>query len=638
MSGKDKTSEETSGSTSATTTTTAAMTSTAELNIKIPTIKPKLSGSSTYPRWISSLQTYLSLLKVPGTKHRVWHILNGKYTELDPGKEEDDWQMWDDANGVAKLTIINNCEIEVQARIGSFQKAKDAYDELKKAYEGKSVTELGALMKSVTRLAFDDWKLSIQDYIADYGMAWNTFVAITARLDLKNDDGFGEGLKCIAKSEKAKIEFLLDSLPAFYSNTVENIKSKDENYDDVIRKLLQYIPLRQKGRKQGGDTKEDPVVLKAQVDTSKKSKYCIDVKGWKGIGHTEAKCRTKKREGKKAKTLEAEEDDDDAGNVLCIKVGKTEVKDGYFQYDTATTHHTTNQLEALTNVKNGAWEVRGHDGSKSVCKTKGTLTISHNGNIHQLDECLYDPTYSNLISGQRINQQLSTLTLEIDGFHGFISSKKAKVFDVEIDNLGGMWIRGEWGARVSRVESPKELHDRYGHILYDTLKNLPEYPKSAGAPPRCKACEKGKATKPPVPESKVGPIRTTKPLERIHCDLVGPIKPPTPAKQYQYLLVVTDDYSRYMSAKPLRTKDETSDALVEIINILKKASEHLVKHIQADWGGEFRNKDLQIELRQRGIQLKVLTLVGEVSEGVKQYPDTAKPMLLPKEPTAPFLL
>jgi len=26
--------------------------------------------------------------------------------------------------------------------------------------------------------------------------------------------------------------------------------------------------------------------------------------------------------------------------------------------------------------------------------------------------------------------------------------------------------------------------------------------------------------------------------------------------------------------------------------------------IQADWGGEFRNKDLQTELRQRGIQLK----------------------------------
>jgi len=144
------------GEGSSSTSTTAAMTSTAELNIKIPTIEPKLSGASTYPRWVSTLQTYLSLLKVRGTKHRVWQILTGKYIEPDPEKEEDDWQMWDDANGVAKLTIINNCEIEIQARIGSFHKAKDAYDELKKVFEEKSVTELGALMKSVTRLSFDD--------------------------------------------------------------------------------------------------------------------------------------------------------------------------------------------------------------------------------------------------------------------------------------------------------------------------------------------------------------------------------------------------------------------------------------------------------------------------------------------------
>jgi len=489
------------GEGSGSTSTPAAMTSTADLNIKIPTIEPKLSGASTYPRWVSMLQTYLSLLKVPSTKYRVWQVLTGKYTEPDPEKEEDDWQMWDDANGIAKLAIINNCEMEIQARIGSFHKAKDAYDELKNVFEGKSVTELGALMKSVTRLSFDDRKVNIQDHITDYGMAWNAFVAIMARLDLKNDDGFGEGLKCIAKSEKAKVEFLLDSLPAFYSNTVENIKSKEENYNDVIRKLMQYIPLRQKGRKQG-ETKEDPVVLKIdKVDISKKCKYCINVKGWKGIGHIETECRTKKREAKKTKKLEAERDDDGAGNVLCIKVGKMENKDGYFQFDTATTHYTTNNLEALTNVQFGAWEVRAHDGAKSICKAKGTLTILHNGATYHLKECLYDTTYSNLISGQRINRELSPMMLEIDGHHGSISSKKTQVFDLEIDCLGGIWIRGECGPSIKKTqgETIMDLHKRYGHISFNTLKNLFEFPKSATVFPRCEACEKGKATKPPTP-------------------------------------------------------------------------------------------------------------------------------------------
>jgi len=63
-----------------------------ELNTKIPAIEPKLSGSSTYPDWISSLQSYMSLLKVPGTKHRAWHILAGKY-QKPAEQEEDELQM-----------------------------------------------------------------------------------------------------------------------------------------------------------------------------------------------------------------------------------------------------------------------------------------------------------------------------------------------------------------------------------------------------------------------------------------------------------------------------------------------------------------------------------------------------------------
>jgi len=402
-----------------------------ELNTKIPNIEPKLSGASTYPDWVSSLQTYLGLLKIPGTKNRAWHILTGKYIE--PAEDdEDNWQMWDDVNGVVKLTIINNCEPEVRARVGSFPKAKNAYDELKKAFEGKSVTELGALMKSVTRMNFDNRKMTIQEHIADYGRAWNTFTAITARLDLTKDDGFGSAPQQMAKSEKAKVEFLLDSLPPFYSNTVENIKSKEESYDDTIRKLIQYVPLRQKSRKQEG-TKEDPVVLKTekkQLDPSKTCRYCIDVKGWRGVGHTEAECYTKKREAaKRTKKVEGEEEDN--GNVLCIKVGKAETKDGYFQFDAATTHHTTNKLETLTDIQTGAWEVQGHDGAKFMCRTKGTLTISHNNTIHHFEECLYDPTYSDLISGQRVNCQFSPINIEVDGFRGSISSKGTKVLGSE---------------------------------------------------------------------------------------------------------------------------------------------------------------------------------------------------------------
>jgi hypothetical protein len=57
-------------------------------------------------------------------------------------------------------------------------------------------------------------------------MTWNTFVGVISRANI-NDDGFGKGLGEFSKSEKVKVEFLLKSFPLYYSNTIENIRSKD---------------------------------------------------------------------------------------------------------------------------------------------------------------------------------------------------------------------------------------------------------------------------------------------------------------------------------------------------------------------------------------------------------------------------
>ena len=506
---------------------------------------------------------------------------------------------------VALLTIKKNCDEEVRARIGGFREAKEAYEELKKAYEGKSVTELGALMKSVTRMYFDDRKTSIQDHITEYRRAWNSFVAITARLDLTND---GTGLQHIAKDELAKVEFLLDSLPPFYSNTVENIKSKDINYDDVIRKLIQYIPQRQKGRPTDGG-KDDPVVLKVdkKVDTSKQCTYCQKTKGWKGIGHTKEECRSYKKEKKekaKAKKAKAEKEEssdseNDGVSVCMIRIGKTEArKEGWFQYDTGTSHHTTNDLTLLKNVKDVSLPVEAHDGTIRTCHKQGTLEFTHQGKTIRYPDCLYDPSFSNLVSGQRLGDH----DIKARGKTATIKMGNRVVYTAERDKQGGMWIKI---GNVSSKDTIMDLHQRYGHISFNTILSLPECPKppTNWKKPRCIACEAGKTTKPPSPKQDKT-IRTTKPLERIHADLIGPIKPVTPGNQYQYLLVVVDDFTRYVSVKPLRNKSNAAKALVDIMNKLENSTNLRTRQVQADWGGEFQSKELAIELEQRGTTMK----------------------------------
>jgi len=76
--------------------------------------------------------------------------------------------------------------------------------------------------------------------------------------------------------------------------------------------------------------------------------------GVEGIGHTKEECRTYKKEKKdkakvkKAKAEEDSESEEEGVTVCMIRVGKVRIKSkGWFQFDTGTSHHTTNQLDLL---------------------------------------------------------------------------------------------------------------------------------------------------------------------------------------------------------------------------------------------------------------------------------------------------
>ena len=145
-----------------------------------------------------------------------------------------------------------------------------------------------------------------------------------------------------------------------------------------------------------------------------------------------------------------------------------------------------------------------------------------------------------------------------------ISGKKKKVelrvgkkilYKMDRDAVG-LWIKPEnradnWKAiGIKRMNSEgettrqaKDLHERYRHILYNTLRTLPEYLKEIGKEKiRCRACKQGKATKPSTPKQPQEP-RSARIIERIYANLIGPIKTSTPSKEYKYLLNVIKDQS-----------------------------------------------------------------------------------------------
>ena len=156
---------------------------------------------------------------------------------------------------------------------------------------------------------------------------------------------------------------------------------------------------------------------------------------------------------------------------------------------------------------------------------EGTLEMIHNGHQIILKNVLYHPSFYNLISRQRVPG------IELQNCEGLkVLTNGEVLYSVDQDTFGTMWIKPDNNQPTSTYVPVNkvtlmDLHERYGHISFDTLKTLPEVKEKyhGKTPPKCEACMAGKTTKPPARKAEK-PIRSNQPLERIHADLIGPFK------------------------------------------------------------------------------------------------------------------
>nr|GEV04270.1 copia protein [Tanacetum cinerariifolium] len=81
-------------------------------------------------------------------------------------------------------------------------------------------------------------------------------------------------------------------------------------------------------------------------------------------------------------------------------------------------------------------------------------------------------------------------------------------------------------------------------------------------------------------------------LELLHIDLCGPMRVAS-INGKKYILVVVDDYSRFVWVYFLRTKDEAPDMIINFVNQVQRNLKALILTIRTDNGTEFKNKKLR---------------------------------------------
>jgi len=98
---------------------------------------------------------------------------------------------------------------------------------------------------------------------------------------------------------------------------------------------------------------------------------------------------------------------------------------------------------------------------------------------------------------------------------------------------------------------------------------------------------KGKCHRLPFP--KAVHHRAKKPLELVHSDVCGPMKQKS-IDVALYFVTFIDDYSRFITVYPLKSKDEVFQRFKEWKAEVENQLGETVKVLRSDNGGEYKNK------------------------------------------------
>ncbi|CAM8990088.1 unnamed protein product [Rhodiola kirilowii] len=272
----------------------------------------------------------------------------------------------------------------------------------------------------------------------------------------------------------------------------------------------------------------------------------------------------------------------------------------------------TGNSEFLTNIEEckGSSNVTFGDGVESRVLGKGTLNVR---GLPRLKEVL-------LVKGLQAN--LISISQLCDGEHHVQFSQDECVVlnknnetvltgrrssnNCYLLNLGKP--NAEATCLLSRSEEMNLWHQRMGHVNLRTLQKITSEGLVRGVPRVqgelsivCGDCQIGKQIK--VPHKSTTQINTSRPLELLHIDLMGPMQVESYSGK-RYVLVCVDDFTRFTWSCFLREKSDAVQAFVQLCTRLERKredkDEHIIK-VRSDHGKEFENATLAEFCSKRGI-------------------------------------
>ncbi|KAL4280657.1 hypothetical protein GQ457_03G000810 [Hibiscus cannabinus] len=363
--------------------------------------------------------------------------------------------------------------------------------------------------------------------------------------------------------------------------------------------------LRNQGRSRGRGRFNNRRSNETRYDKSKVECYSCHK-----LGHFSWECQNEGSNEERVNLIEDQQDVEEPTLLLALK--NEENNDASTWYlDNGASNHMCGDKEAFVKLDE---KVKGNvsfgDSSKVQIQGKGTILISLKDDSHSLiTDVYYVPKLkSNILSlgqllekGYEIHMKDRCLWLrnQYANLIAKVSMSKNRMFVLNLKTINAKCLKAS-------VENEAWCwHMRFGHLNFGALKMLGEKKMVNGIPTishpnqLCEACLLGKHARSSF--SKEATSRATEPLQLVHTDVCGPIKPPSFGKS-RYFLLFIDDYSRKTWVYFLKQKSEAFGAFKNFKALVEKESGFEIKSLRSDRGGEFTSNEFNDFCKANGIR------------------------------------
>ena len=276
--------------------------------------------------------------------------------------------------------------------------------------------------------------------------------------------------------------------------------------------------------------------------------------------------------------------------------------------DSGSSHHVTNSVDHLdaaqpyagldqVMVGNGEFLPITHVGSASIPTQSGKIPLS--------DVLICPDITKSLLSVSKLTDDFpceftfdSTTVCVKDKATSRVLSKGKKVkglYRLDVPQFLTFYSFRQ------QVASDGVWHKRLGHPNDQVLKHLSTikailFNKTSQS--KCESCQLGKTCRLPFFSSD---FRSSRPLERIHCDVWGPA-PVVSTQGFRFYVVFIDNYSTFCWLYPLKMKSDVFTIFKAFQSQVENQYKQKISVFQSDGGGEFVNKNLSDHFTAAGIR------------------------------------